>query len=352
MSSLESSHIINQPWPESDLEYLGSCPLCGSDKHAVLYDGLRDCVSFCAPGVWTLHRCIGCNCAYLDPRPTPETIGRAYEKYFTHENANQKVSLLKRIKELVLNGYLNRNWGTSLSPASQILAMLLPSSYKAFIDGEIMRHLPRPVEGRLLDVGCGSGQFLLYAQSAGWCAAGFDTDPKAVEFARSKNLDVRLGGIETFIQEANAFDAITVSHVIEHVYNPKELLSNCYRLLKPGGYFWIETPNIDSYGHVEFKSDWLDLDPPRHLSFHTWQSLRRLLSESGFCDIAPLDWRPEYELRYHASIAIKRGQNPMLAKSTLMGKIIGRLVELNNRKDFTKREFITLKATKKFKGDK
>jgi SAM-dependent methyltransferase len=214
-----------------------------------------------------------------------------------------------------------------------------------------MRHLPRPANGRrLLDVGCGSGEFLSYARSAGWRVTGFDLDPKAVESARLQGLDVHLGGIETLAGEVDAFDAITASHVIEHVYNPKGLLANCHRLLKPGGYFWIETPNIDSRGHKEFKEDWLDLDPPRHLTIHTWQSMRKLLAEAGFSEIHPLDWRPEYELRYHACAAIRRGEDPRLVRSTLAGRLIGRSVALQDRKDFTQWEFVTLTATKKIRG--
>lgn len=334
-------------WPETDLERPGKCPVCGAAERTVLYEALTDRVFFCAPGAWTLQKCGGCGSAYLDPRPTPQTIGRAYAKYFTHEAGSPKVSFLKRIKISVLNGYLNRTWGTSISPASRTLSLLLPPAYKTLIDGEVMRNLPRPAGGRrVLDVGCGSGEFLLNAQSAGWRVAGFDLDPKAVETARAKGLDVRLGGIEAFAGEADCFDAITVSHVVEHVYEPQGLLAGCRRLLKPGGYFWIETPNIDSYGHAEFKGDWLDLDPPRHLAIQNWEALQRLLAAAGFSDISPLAWRPQYEARARASQAIGRGQNPLKTRPTLAGKIKARAVEAKNKTSHARREFITLKATK------
>lgn len=184
------------------------------------------------------------------------------------------------------------------------------------------------------------------AQSAGWQIKGFDIDPKSVEIARSRGLDVNLGSFETLSQVSDCFEVITVSHVIEHVYNPKELLANCYRLLKPGGYFWIETPNISSFGHMHFKDSWLDLDPPRHLNIQTWQLLQQMLCEAGFRNITPAEWRPEYENRYYASKAIKCGRDPMKTKPTLMGKIMGRFVEFGNRVDHTRREFITLQATK------
>jgi 2-polyprenyl-3-methyl-5-hydroxy-6-metoxy-1,4-benzoquinol methylase len=347
MSHFENHHIINQPWPRDYLEYLDSCPLCGSYQRSVLYEGLRDRVFFCAPGSWTLHCCEGCGCAYLDPRPTPESIARAYEQYYTHE-VEASVGLLEQAKIAVRNGYLNSKWGTSLSPSLNILGMFLPNYFKSIIDEGVMRHLPRPANGgRLLDAGCGDGQFLSLAQNAGWRTTGFDRDPKAVESARIRCPDIRLGGFETVLQERDCYDAITVSHVIEHVYHPKELLSDCYRLLKPGGFFWIETPNVDSYGHSEFKGDWRGLEPPRHLQLLSWNQLHRLLEEAGFDQATQAFWQPEYLSIYISSKAIKCNVERKKMKTTCMDRIKSYFVELNNRIDHTKREFITFYATKK-----
>ena len=349
MFNSESHHVINQPWPEVDLEYLGNCPLCGSVQRTILYEGLRDRAFFCAPGSWSLHRCGGCKCVYLDPRPTPESMCRAYEQYYTHQIEDQKVpgSLLKLTRRAIKNGYLNRKWGTNLSPSSQILGILLPKYLKAFIDEELMRHLPRPAGGRsLLDVGCGSGQFLSIAQNAGWRVTGFDPDLKAVETARSRGLNVCLGGFETLPQKCDYFDAITVSHVIEHAYNPKELLANCYRLLKPGGYFWIETPNIDSYGHSEFKSDWRGLESPRHLQLLSWMLLQRMLEDAGFIQVTQAFWRPKYLVINCASKAIKLGAEPGSLKLSFLDRSKSLFVEFRNRIDHTRREYITLHATK------
>jgi 2-polyprenyl-3-methyl-5-hydroxy-6-metoxy-1,4-benzoquinol methylase len=349
MINYENHRIINQPWPEDDLEYLGSCPLCGSDQRTVLYEGLRDHVFFCALGSWTLHRCEGCNGAYLDPRPTPGTLGKAYEQYFTHETEDQQAptSLFKRIRQAGMNGYLNSKWETSLSPASRTIAMLLPRSAKALLDGQMMRHLPQPAGGRsLLDVGSGSGHFLSLAQSAGWQVSGIDLDPKAVESARSKGLDVRLGDIKSLNRESDCFDAITISHVIEHVYKPQELLNSCYRLLKSGGYFWIETPNIDSYGHSEFKGDWRGLEPPRHLQLLSWPLLQRMLDKAGFIQITQAYWRPEFLSIYYASKAIQCSLELAKMKPSCMGRIMSHFVESSNRISHTRREFITLQAIK------
>jgi len=351
MSYLQSDKhsVIYQSWPEANLEYLGRCPVCGSVQRTLLYEGLRDRVFFCAPGSWTLYRCGGCNSVYLDPRPTQDSIGMAYDQYYTHEteDKNEPTNLLKRIKVIVKNGYLNRAWQTCLSPASQELGMLLPKYKKACYDENTMRHLPRPSDRRaLLDVGCGNGRFLELASSAGWKVTGFDLDPMAVNNALSRGLDAYCGGFETLQQVSDCFDAITVSHVIEHVYNPKELITNCYRLLKIGGYFWIQTPNVNSYGHSEFKSDWRGLEPPRHLQLLSWSLLQGLLHEAGFKQVTPASWSPEYLSINFASKAIKHDVDARKMNPTYLDRMKSIFVESKNRIDYTRREFITFKATK------
>ncbi|MFH1288578.1 MAG: class I SAM-dependent methyltransferase [bacterium] len=347
---MQSTYIINQPWPKEEIEYLVRCPLCGSVQRTLLYEGLRDRLFFCAPGEWTLHRCGGCKTVYLDPRPRPDSMSMAYEQYYTHETYDKKVpaSLLKRIKQIAINGYLNKKWETSFFPASQILGMLIPKYVKASFDEGSMRNLPRPSDGRLLlDVGCGDGEFLSLASCAGWRVVGFDLDPNAVNDARSRGLDVRLGDFETMGQVNDCFDAITVSHVIEHVYNPKELIANCYRLLKPGGYFWIETPNINSYGHLKFRGDWRGLEPPRHLQLVPLDLLQVMLYDAGFKHITPASWRPVYLSMYCVSKAMKNfNEAPRKVKTTYSDRVKSEFVELRNRYDYTKREFITFHATK------
>jgi 2-polyprenyl-3-methyl-5-hydroxy-6-metoxy-1,4-benzoquinol methylase len=153
------------------------------------------------------------------------------------------------------------------------------------IDACEARHLPpwaSVADASLLDFGCGNGRFLQFAQSAGWKAKGLDLDPLAVAKCRSLGLDVNLGGVEILETCADSYQLITLSHVIEHVANPIALLAQCYRLLQPGGTLWIETPNIDSYGHRIFGRYWRGLEPPRHFVLFNVESLRELLVAVGF----------------------------------------------------------------------
>jgi len=135
-------------------------------------------------------------------------------------------------------------------------------------------------------VGCGSGHWLGQAAAAGWDGCGVDTDPVAVTKARAAGLDVRLGPIEAWSDDPCSFDAVTISHVIEHVSDPAALLKQAFLLLRPGGSLYIDTPNIDAPTHSEFGRSWRGLEAPRHLVLFSERCLIGLLTQQGFVDIA------------------------------------------------------------------
>ena len=98
--------------------------------------------------------------------------------------------------------------------------------------------------GRLLDVGAGVGELLRVAREGGWQALGVDTDPAVVEYARARGRDVRLGDLTTLALPAASFDLVTLWNVIDFVPDPLRLLSECRRLLAPGGRIFVRTPNV------------------------------------------------------------------------------------------------------------
>lgn len=338
-------------WPVDGLEALGACPNCGSRNRELLYKGLVDRIFFCAPGHWNMFKCGACICAYLDPRPTQATIGIAYERYFTHNEASGFSSLgyLGKIRRVFANGYRNFRFGTNDKPASKLgifVSALVPNG-RAVIDAG-MRHLPKALPGqRLLDVGCGSSVFLARARSAGWDVVGADFDPKAVDAARSSGLDVRLGGVEVFDPDIDQFDVITLAHVVEHVHQPLDLLKSCYDLLKPGGFLWLETPNITSQGHRQFGRNWRGLEPPRHLVIFGHLAMQNALRAAGFEKIELQPYRPLCRSLFQASTAISEGRDPYTESENrpLLGLV--RKAENAAYKDPEIREFITLKAWKK-----
>ena len=211
------------------------------------------------------------------------------------------------------------------------------------------RHLPRlPAGGgTLLDVGCGSGAFLQTAKSCGWDVVGVDPDPKAVANGLRLGLNVRQGGIEQFLGEEKSFDIITLSHVIEHVHDPAALLKAIYRLLKPGGQLWLETPNIDSLGHHYYMKNWRGLEPPRHLTLFNQYSLKKMLFATGFNAIQKKSGpRPLLPIT-RASEAIKHGLSiDHDIQLSLQKKWTVKIGELWEALFPKYREFLTLVASK------
>lgn len=337
-------------WPSGGLESVGHCPVCGAERSCLLHEGLTDEVFRCAPGKWMLRGCESCGSAYLDPRPTPQTIGLAYQDYHTHADAPGHGSLgpVARMRRRIANGYRNRKFGTSDAPASSLGVFLIPllPRFKAIVDAG-MRHLPpRSGGGRLLDLGCGNGAFLLRARSAGWETVGVDLDPKAVQAARKHGLDVRLGGVEVLDPAAGQFDIITMSHVIEHVHDPLAVLASCARLLRPGGLLWLETPNIRAVGHDEYGPHWRGLEPPRHLVIFSPAAMQKALADAGFSAVEVLPYRRVCQETFRASAAIAAGVEPRSGNTPAVpAKRIARAERLA-RKHPERREFITLLARK------
>lgn len=337
-----------EPWPANECEPVAACPTCNGTERQLLHDRLHDHL-FSAPGSWNLHACSTCGSAYLDPRPTPQSIGRAYSSYYTHANSDA-TGFLKQISRRARNGYINRHWKTELKPASAALGAVVACipGMKAKVDHELMRSFSHsPTRQLLLDVGCGSGQFLSLIKHAGWQVKGIDFDPQAVAAARQLGLDVDLGGLDILTEQQDAYDAITLSHVIEHIFDPADALKQCFRLLRSGGMLWIETPNLDSTGHSRYGRNWRGLEPPRHLVLFTWSSLKSLLERAGFIGIEPAPWRPEFKPLAIASRQIAALETQLdlnHAVQSVMAET--RYAEAKARKLPESREFITFTARK------
>src|SRR5207249_6934470 len=93
---------------------------------------------------------------------------------------------------------------------------------------------------------------------------------------------VHLGPLASHQFASGSFDAIAMSHVIEHVHDPAGLLRECHRILRPGGLLSVVTPNWSSLGHRYFGRSWRGLEPPRHLQLYTLPTLVRELRQAGF----------------------------------------------------------------------
>lgn len=301
-------------WPEGGLESVPVCPVCRAPERTLVHRGLRDRAYRSAPGEWNIYCCTKCGSGFPDPRPTAETIGLAYSRYFTHSSAagvdRPPSSLWRRYRTAQRNAYLNRHFGYQLSPAGKSPRWLSEERRQRF-DKQI-GYLPYPGKGaRLLDVGCGNGRFLLQMRAAGWDVAGVEPDPNAVSVARVAGLDVKGGLLEQGSQPDDHFDAITMNHVIEHLHDPVQTLKECARILKPGGRISISTPNFDAQGHKIFGSDWFPLQPPSHLVLFTPASLRLALCDAGFEPDLAIQLRLTAGEMFLNSMHLREGGDPI-----------------------------------------
>ncbi|MEJ7893778.1 MAG: class I SAM-dependent methyltransferase [Solirubrobacteraceae bacterium] len=303
-------------WPEADLERVDACPVCGAAERTPLETGLTDRVHGIAPGTWTLVRCRNCGCGFLDPRPTPESVGRAYAgDYITHaapEREPVPAGALAHARRRIRNGYVNRRYGLRLRPASP-LGRFVPAfpPLRAETDRNF-RHLSLPEPGApLLDIGCGNGGAVIRLADYGWGAVGHEIDPEAAAEARTAGAEVISCPLEALAdRHAGRYAAVTLSHVIEHVHDPPSFLATARRLLRPDGRIWLATPNLSSSGYARYGRDWMALEPPRHLVLFTRASLARLLAMAGFAEVAfPTPWGGAGGL-LDSSRALREGRQP------------------------------------------
>jgi SAM-dependent methyltransferase len=259
-------------WPTSDLQALGCCPACGHLERRSLMQGLTDVVFRAAPGQWEMWRCGACGTAYLDPRPDEKSIGRAYSRYYTHAgNASLHSPLrlqdrgLRAAARRLRNGYLNARYGHALDGWTSFGWMLPLIAPKAARRADhLIRHLP-PSNGsdRLLDVGCGSGEWLATARLLGYQVFGLEPDVTAAATAAANGYDVRSGVVPGSGYRDALFDQVTLNHVFEHLHWPVDALNELHRILKPGGRLWISMPNLSAQGLRQFERHWRGLEVPR-----------------------------------------------------------------------------------------
>ncbi|MCF7566754.1 class I SAM-dependent methyltransferase [Sabulilitoribacter arenilitoris] len=137
-------------------------------------------------------------------------------------------------------------------------------------------------EKTLLDVGCGTGDFLEIAKKNNWQVSGIEPNNQAREIANKKTNNSVFETDKLLIFDANSFDVITLWHVLEHLPNLEDHVSIFKKLLKPNGALIIAVPNYKSYDAKYYKQFWAAYDVPRHLWHFNQASISKLVSKQSF----------------------------------------------------------------------
>lgn len=241
------------------------CDSLGEQVYPHLHDRL-----FGAPGEWSISRCPNADCGllWLDPRPLEDDIYKAYATYYTHSSPSGARGMRSRLTSTVLRMLVNVV--TSLSG--------LTKERRDVTD----MHLNKLPPGRLLEIGCGDGEFLSRMKGLGWMVEGVDFDAQAAHAAKEKfDIEVRIGRLEEMRYPEDSFDAVTLRHVIEHVFDPIATMREVCRILKPDGVVVVLTPNAGSLGLRTFGTNWRGLEPPRHIQLFTSSTLDSVAKKAG-----------------------------------------------------------------------
>ena len=266
-------------------QYQSLCIVCG-ESGRTLYSELNDPLSN-SLGEWSYCKCSSADCGliWLYEMPVQEDIHKAYTNYYTHVHASESKGVFSKLLIDIKRGYLANHFGYSnqVSLMTRILGVL-PWFYPgrtAELDFSVM-NLDAVERGRLLDIGAGSGWLVEHMNQLGWQAEGLDFDDKSVQSARQRGLIFHQGELSQQQFPDACFDAITMSHCIEHFHDPLAWLIEVRRILRPDGILSLVTPNTQSYLHNKFTQYWFAIDPPRHLHLFNTSSLRLLLQRAGF----------------------------------------------------------------------
>lgn len=242
-----------------------ACHLCGSRETSVLYARCPDRI-YGVPGLFDVVVCTKCGLAWTSPRPTKETLGHYYPDQYAD------VAEMRGTR--------------SATGVRRFLRSAARIPYALRYRGVTETRSPEVGANRLLDVGSSVGSYLSRMQALGWEPWGIE--PHASARARSvKTMGIpedRVfpGSAEDAEFPPQTFDLVTISHVLEHMYEPRVVLEKARVWLRPGGRLRIWVPNLASFESRLFGRFWTGLDLPRHLFHFTPATLARLLQETGF----------------------------------------------------------------------
>lgn len=169
--------------------------------------------------------------------------------------------------------YQSENYLSHKDKPKDLMSLLYYLVKKISLQRKVMQLKKYKKKGVLLDIGAGTGEFLLTAQKAGFSVFGTEPNPEARNLANQKNL-LLVDSIEKLNNKK--FDVITMWHVLEHIPNLKETIIAITELLSEKGVLIIAVPNYKSYDASYYDKFWAGYDVPRHLWHFSKKSISKL----------------------------------------------------------------------------
>ena len=237
---------------DSSSLHLKTCPVCTSRDIWPVFPVKDYTVSGEIFQVW---HCDTCRNRFTQGVPGPDTIGSYYqsEEYVSHSNTSR--GLINQLYQWVRRYTLGRKRNT-------------------------IRDWSGISKGRLLDIGCGTGEFAATMQRAGWEVMGLEPDAGARAQAEERH-GLKVAAPEVLFDLQGPYDVVTLWHVLEHVHDLHGYLRQIRQLLRPGGTLFIAVPNFTAPDAVHYQAAWAAYDVPRHLYHFSPSGMSRLLAQHG-----------------------------------------------------------------------
>ena len=238
------------------------CPVCGAADISKIYS-VKDHTA--SKRHFDIYHCSSCQVRFTQDPPTESEIGNYYksQNYISHTDTSK--GLINRIYRYVRTRAINQK-------------------------RKLIESITGKQKGMLLDVGSGTGYFAAAMKKAGWGVTGLEPDEGARKIATEQHGLTLLPIQELFNLSEKNFDAITLWHVLEHVYDVKKYIETFKKLLTDNGKLFIAVPNYRSHDAAIYGEHWAAYDVPRHLYHFTPDTMKYLVHEAGLkiTEIKPL----------------------------------------------------------------
>ena len=258
------------------------------------------------PGTFVYRQCAGCGSYQQTPLPSQEFLTACYagESLGYHTPPEDRAGL-RRIGTALLKGV-----GSVANVPLRAIDQLFSWTCDCLTGHErLEKALPSiPPPARVLDIGCSWGRHLVSLRKKGYDVAGIELAAEPARIARERHgLDVRSCPIEECDFPDSRFDVILMSHVMEHLLNPRAVAEKIRAWLAPGGEFLFKCPCAEGPEFRRFGAACFVLQPPYHVFIPTREGMRRLLSPAFgsiemVCQAGHADWIESAQLARKAGL--------------------------------------------------
>lgn len=257
------------------------CNLCGTKDFSFIFSKESS-----KGDVYEIQECKRCGLVQVSPQPDLDEVRPYYEKDYFEKRTDR--------------GYANY-YSTALKEQIQNVYTLNLRDLGYF---EIEQQLPK--KKTAIDLGCAAGYFVEYLQDRGWKSEGIEISKAAAKFGiKTLGLNIHVGDFFSHKKlKRNSYDLVTLWASLEHMHDPKRVLSRCFEMLKPNGTLILSTLRYGWLAKLQ-GIKWRYMNVPEHLYFFSLEDLQEFAEQAGFTWEKHISYGSGLTTRANASVFYK-----------------------------------------------